>query len=213
MKENKLEILILTLIAQQLGWLSTATQQLGGVCFWWLNVEQRHRNPHDAKAHAWREPTTVCSTNGKGSPPFAGASLQGNPILAPIESASDGFKVPSLLRNQGIRHGSALAGQALYTAGGAITARGLSLSRSQTSVKRRKSSVVTKQQARTAERMGGQKYNPSKYDYRPERSSSAQRWLKRRYKPKPTRVPRGTLHIRAGSTMMVAGRILPVLGV
>lgn len=61
--------------------------------------------------------------------------------------------------------------------------------------------------------MGGQKYNPSKYDYRPERSSSAQRWLKRRYNPKPTRVPRGTLHIRAGSTMMVAGRLLPVLGV
>ena len=61
--------------------------------------------------------------------------------------------------------------------------------------------------------MGGQKYNPSKYDYRPERSSSAQRWLKRRYNPKPTRVPRGTLHIRAGSTMMVAGRLLPVLAV
>ena len=61
--------------------------------------------------------------------------------------------------------------------------------------------------------MGGAKYNPSKYDYRPERSSSAQRWLKRRYNPKPTRVPRGTLHIRAGSTMMVAGRLLPVLAV
>ena len=61
--------------------------------------------------------------------------------------------------------------------------------------------------------MGGQPYNPSKYDYRPERSSSAQRWLKRRYNPKPTRVPRGTLHIRAGSTMMVAGRLLPVLAV
>jgi hypothetical protein len=134
-------------------------------------------------------------------------------VLAPIESVSDGFKVPRLLRNQGIRHGSALAGQALYTAGGAITARGLHLSRTQTSVKRRKSSVVTKQQAKTAERMGGQKYNPSKYDYRPERSSSAQRWLKRRYNPKPTRVPKGTLHIRAGSTMMVAGRLLPVLAV
>ena len=106
-----------------------------------------------------------------------------------------------------------MAGQALYTAGGAITARGLHLSRTQTSVKRRKSSVVTRKQARTAERMGGQKYNPSKYDYRPERSSSAQRWLKRRYNPKPTRVPKGTLHIRAGSTMMVAGRILPVLAV
>ena len=134
-------------------------------------------------------------------------------MLAPIESVSDGFKVPRLLRNQGIRHGSAYAGQALYTAGGAITARGLHLSRTQTNVKRRKSSVVTRQQARTAERMGGQKYNPSKYDYRPERSSSAQRWLKRRYNPKPTRVPRGTLHIRAGSTMMVAGRLIPVLAV
>jgi len=72
---------------------------------------------------------------------------------------------------------------------------------------------VTKQQARTAERMGGAKYNPSKYDYRPEQSGRAQRWLKRRYNPKPTRVPRGTLHIRAGSTMMVAGRLLPVLAV
>ena len=134
-------------------------------------------------------------------------------MLAPIESVSDGFKVPRLLRNQGIRHGSALAGQALYTAGGAITARGLHLSNRQTPLKPRKSSVITKQQARTAELMGGAKYNPSKYDYRPERSSSAQRWLKRRYNPKPTRVPRGTLHIRAGSTMMVAGRLLPVLAV
>jgi hypothetical protein len=33
MKENKVEILILTLIAQQLGWLTTATTSLQGVCF------------------------------------------------------------------------------------------------------------------------------------------------------------------------------------
>ncbi len=71
-------------------------------------------------------------------------------------------KYPRLLRNQGVRHGSALAGQALYASGGAITARGLSLSRSKSTITRKKSSVVTKRQARTAERMGGQKYNPSK---------------------------------------------------
>ena len=33
MKENKVELLILTLIAQQLGWLTAATTQLSGVCF------------------------------------------------------------------------------------------------------------------------------------------------------------------------------------
>jgi len=33
LKENKLEVLILALIAQQMGWLATATSQLSGVCF------------------------------------------------------------------------------------------------------------------------------------------------------------------------------------
>lgn len=130
----------------------------------------------------------------------------------PLEESED-FKVPNILRRQGIRFGSTVAGQALSVSGGAITARGLALSRTTSERNVRKSSVVTKKQARTAERAGGAKYNPAKYDYRPERSSSAQRWLKRRYNPKPTRVPRGTLHIRTGSTMMVAGRLVPVLAV
>ncbi len=33
LKENKLEVLIMALIAQQMGWLATATTQLSGVCF------------------------------------------------------------------------------------------------------------------------------------------------------------------------------------
>jgi len=33
LKENKLEVLIVALIAQQMGWLATATSQLSGVCF------------------------------------------------------------------------------------------------------------------------------------------------------------------------------------
>lgn len=33
LKENKLEVLILALIAQQMGWLAAATTQLSGVCF------------------------------------------------------------------------------------------------------------------------------------------------------------------------------------
>lgn len=32
-KENKLEVLILALIAQQMGWLSTAASHVSGVCF------------------------------------------------------------------------------------------------------------------------------------------------------------------------------------
>ena len=137
------------------------------------------------------------------------ASLHGN---LPLEESED-YQVPNLLRRQGIRLGSTVAGQALSISGGAITARGMALSRTTSERNVRKSSVVTKKQAMTAERAGGAKYQPRKYDYRPERSSSAQRWLKRRYNPKPTRVPRGTLHIRAGSTMMVTGRLVPVLAV
>ena len=32
-KENKLEVLILALIAQQMGWLSTVASHVSGVCF------------------------------------------------------------------------------------------------------------------------------------------------------------------------------------
>jgi len=33
LKDNKLEVLIFALIAQQMGWLSTGITQLSGVCF------------------------------------------------------------------------------------------------------------------------------------------------------------------------------------
>lgn len=33
LKENKIEVLILALIAQQMGWLATATSHVSGVCF------------------------------------------------------------------------------------------------------------------------------------------------------------------------------------
>ena len=136
------------------------------------------------------------------------ASLRGNPVLAkPTVSVSDGFQIPSILRRQGLRIGSAYAGRALTTAGGAITARGLHLNKTGPDLTRTKWSTLTRAQARNSK--SGIRADTR---YRPSHGRRSNRFMERRLKPQASRtIPRGTLHVRMGSTMMIAGRTLPLL--
>ena len=137
-----------------------------------------------------------------------GASLHGNPVLAkPTPSVSDGFQVPRLVRNQGIRLGAAVAGQAVSAGGALVTARGVSLRSQSGSVRRYE--PVRKSQLRA------KGLKPQKgVSYLPESDRKVNRWHEKRLNQK-AKTPRrpGLIRIRMGSTMMVAGRLLPVLAV
>ena len=133
-----------------------------------------------------------------------------SPRLLGVELAdhteSDATKVPRLLRNQGLRIGSAYAGKAISVAGGTIAlsgARARTKPRSQ--VKRYES--VRKSQLRA------KGISPSAgVSYLPEKDSKVNRWHEKRLnsKSKKPRTP-GRIRIGMGSTMMVAGRAVPTL--
>jgi len=124
----------------------------------------------------------------------------------PIES--DAVQIPRIVRNQGLRTGSTYAGQALSTAGGAVTSSGAAArAKSHSKVRRyesvKKSELIAK---------GGK---PERgVSYLPEADRKANRWHEKRLarKAKPMGRP-GLIRIRMGSSMMVAGRLLPVLAV
>ena len=121
---------------------------------------------------------------------------------------SDGPEVPRILRNQGIRLGSAYAGQTVSTVGAAVTASG-TLARNASTGKPVRYESVKKSTLRS------KGYTPERgVSYLPERDSSHNRWHEKRLsrKNKPARTP-GTLRIRMGTTMMVAGRLLPVIAI
>lgn len=126
--------------------------------------------------------------------------------LAVVES--DGPEVPRILRNQGLRYGSAYAGQALTAAGGTIALSG-ARARSQPYSKVTKYESVRKSQLRS------KGLKPQRgVSYLPESDRKVNRWHEKRLNPK-AKTPRrpGIIRIRLGSTMMVAGRLLPVLAV
>lgn len=121
---------------------------------------------------------------------------------------SDGIKVPRIVRNQGLRHGSAFAGQALTGAGGTIALSG-ARARSQPYTKVKRYESVRKSQLRA------KGLKPERgVSYLPESDRRVNRWHERRLnrKAKTPRRP-GLIRVRMGSTMMVAGRLLPVLAV
>ncbi|MDB2389574.1 hypothetical protein N9W02_04120 [Flavobacteriaceae bacterium] len=127
-------------------------------------------------------------------------------LLADLES--DGIQVPRIVRNQGIRFGSAAAGQALTAAGGTVALSGAA-ARSQPYSKVTRYESVRKSQLRA------KGLKPQKgVSYLPEKDSKVNRWHEKRLnrKAKTMRRP-GLIRIRMGSTMMVAGRLLPVLAV
>ena len=132
--------------------------------------------------------------------------LHGVPIAVTTES--DGLQVPRIVRNQGLRYGSAAAGQALTAAGGTIALSG-ARARSQPYSKVTKYESVRKSQLRS------KGLKPQKgVSYLPESDRKVNRWHEKRLnqKAKTFRRP-GLIRIRMGSTMMVAGRLLPVLAV
>ena len=134
-----------------------------------------------------------------------GASLHGNPVLAkPTPSVSDGFQVPRLVRNQGIRLGASVAGQAVSAGGALVTARGVSLRSQSGSVRRYE--PVRKSQLRA------KGLKPQKgVSYLPESDRRVQRWQERRLRAARKPVVRGATHIRVGTGMMAVGRVLPTL--
>lgn len=132
--------------------------------------------------------------------------LHGVPIAVTTES--DGLQVPRIVRNQGLRYGSAAAGQALTAAGGTIALSG-ARARSQPYTKVTKYESVRKSQLRS------KGLKPQKgVSYLPESDRKVNRWHEKRLNQK-AKTPRrpGLIRIRMGSTMMVAGRLLPVLAV
>lgn len=121
---------------------------------------------------------------------------------------SDGFKVPTIVRNQGLRHGAAYAGQALTASGGTIALSG-ARARSQPYSKVTRYESVRKSQLRS------KGLKPEKgVSYLPESDRKVNRWHEKRLNQKAKTMRRpGLIRIRMGSTMMVAGRLLPVLAV
>jgi len=128
--------------------------------------------------------------------------------LAADSIESDGPQVPRIVRNQGLRIGSAYAGQALTAAGGTVALSG-ARARSQPYSKVTKYESVRKSQLRS------KGLKPQRgVSYLPEKDSKVNRWHSKRLnqKAKTFRRP-GLIRVRMGSTMMVAGRLLPVLAV
>ena len=123
-------------------------------------------------------------------------------------SESDGIEIPRILRNQGIRIGSAYAGTSLSAAGGTIALSG-ARARSQPYTKVTRYESVRKSQLRA------KGLKPEKgVSYLPEKDSKVNRWHEKRLNQKAKTMRRpGLIRIRMGSTMVVAGRLLPVLAV
>ena len=120
---------------------------------------------------------------------------------------SDGFEIPSILRRQGIRYGSTIAGQALSTAGVATTLSGVRASRESTG-KSVRYSTITREQARLSKT--GIEPNTR---YRPSGDAASNRYMSRRLRRTAVTQKPGVMRIRMGSTMMVAGKVVPVLAV
>lgn len=132
--------------------------------------------------------------------------LIGAPLADTTES--DELQVPRIVRNQGLRYGSAYAGQALTAAGGTIALSG-ARARSQPYSKVTRYESVRKSQLRS------KGLKPQKgVSYLPESDRKVNRWHEKRLNQKAKTLRRpGAIRIRMGSTMMVAGRLLPVLAV
>ena len=133
-----------------------------------------------------------------------------SPRLLGVELAdlteSDGVKVPRILRNQSLRLGSAYAGKAITTAGGAVA---LSGARARTKPR----SQVTRYESVRKSQLRFKGLKPQKgVSYLPEKDSKVNRWHEKRLnsKAKKPRIP-GRIRIGMGSTMMVAGRATPYL--
>ena len=119
---------------------------------------------------------------------------------------SDGVKVPRILRNQSLRLGSAYAGKAISTGGGAIA---LSGARARTKPR----SQVTRYESVRKSQLRSKGLKPQRgVSYLPEKDSKVNRWHEKRLnsKSKKPRTP-GRIRIGMGSTMMVAGRAVPYL--
>lgn len=131
-------------------------------------------------------------------------------IGAPLDDTteSDELQVPRIIRNQALRHGSAYAGQALSASGGAIALSG-ARARSQPYSKVTRYESVRKSQLRS------KGLKPQKgVSYLPESDRKVNRWHEKRLNQKAKTLRRpGLIRVRMGSTMMVAGRLLPVLAV
>lgn len=127
--------------------------------------------------------------------------------LADRTDVSDGFEIPRILRNKGIRVGAAITGQALTVGGAAVAARGYA-KRNRPVTPRRYESVRKSQLRKKG-------LKPQKgISYLPEADRRVNRWQQRRLAntTKPP-VPRGTMQVRLGGAMMVAGRLMPYIAV
>lgn len=126
----------------------------------------------------------------------------------PLASDDTEPQVPRLIRNQGIRLGASMAGQALSYSGSAVTLSGLSAA-SKAPRQPVKYESVRKSQLRA------KGLKPQRgVSYLPESDARVNRWHERRLSARTKNpIPRGTIRIRMGSTMMVAGRLVPYLAI
>ena len=117
----------------------------------------------------------------------------------------------TILRNQVITRSAPIAGRAITVTGAAVMARGVYLRSQPVSPKKARFSVITEKTARTT----GQRRPDTAYYKRGtllRRSTDIGEQEKRVARKNELRQrPKGRTHIRLGSTMMVAGRALPVL--